>query len=299
LSSKKVHYGRILIISFIFFFLFSWIGPIVVGAQEPDEPEVEEETIESSEQREELFWGEVYGQGVTSQGENYNAVSDIFVKQGIHAFKLWGQPLDVYLKGRFLYDRDRYYWNNRYEFGIGSRYKPFSQLGLFVFLDLLYGDYTGRDRGDEPNPNDSAYFDIQTGLTFWQWWGRKPWQVKSLEIYAPFTGWRELYGDAIYYHHFDNNFIVTFDYKEGFMLWRLGPMLFDSYIAVEGSCDTNRDEWYNYAAVGPGLRVKPFHKIDLQASVEYLWGSSYLGGFGDTDKKISDLVLTLAFWYGW
>jgi hypothetical protein len=45
--------------------------------------------------------------------------------------------------------------------------------------------------------------------------------------------------------------------------------------------------------------VKPFHKIDLQVSVEYLWGSYYLGGFGDTDKEISDVVFTMAFWYGW
>jgi|GEM_PF-533465 len=289
---------QVLLIRHLWLFCWCLVPPSPLLAREPAEA-VSQETAQSTTAEGELFWGEVYLEAATSPGENDNPVYDLFVKQGIHAFKILDKDLDIYIKGRLYYDRLEYYWNNRFEFGVGSRYRPFSELGLILFMEGLYGDYTDRETEDEPNPDDSPYLDLQGGLAFWQWWGKEPWQVEGLEFYLPSTGWRELYGDAIYYHHADNDFIATIDYKEGLMLGRFGPLRFDAYLALEGSWDTRTYEWYNYVVIGPGFRISPFPQLDLKISAEYFWGRFYRGAFGDVEANISDWEFTLAFWHGW
>jgi len=152
---------------------------------------------------------------------------------------------------------------------------------------------------DSTDPEDSYYYDTQGGYAFWQWWGALPWETDGLNLYLPFTGWREVYSDGIYYNHDDGNIIGTLDYKEGFMLAKPGAQKFDAYLCLEAGADKNKDEWNNYIAIGPGIRVAPFSKFDLKLSVEYFWGRYTRGGFDDTDEDISRFVFTLSFWHGW
>ncbi|NOY69147.1 MAG: hypothetical protein GXP53_06595 [Deltaproteobacteria bacterium] len=244
------------------------------------------------------MWGEVYSDAVSEQAQGYNIIGDLFVKQGLHLFKINGEYLDAYAKTRLNLDVDGNYFYNRWENGIGLRYKPFRYYGLYVYAEYLLNSYLGRELPDEPNPYAGHQLNAQGGLTFWQWWGKEGWQVRGPEYYLPFTGWREVYADAIYYGN-ENNIVATLDYKEGLMLVPVGPVLFDAYIATQAGTDANGDPWYHFAEIGPGIRVKPFDNLDLQISVEYFMGRYTRGGFGDTKAEIADFEFTIAFWQGW
>ena len=282
---------------FIFVFWCNVFHPTQVHSQDVYE---ENETAHISKFKLDYSkpWGEFYIESCASDHDDYNLETSAFVKKGLHLYKLWDNYLDVYLKARLYHDLDGYYWNNRMQFGVGTRYRPSSKLGMFLFLELLYNDYTGRETDDEPNPDDSSYGDIQGGFTFWQWWGRQAWQVDKLALYTPFTGWREVYSDGIYYDH-DSNLIATMDYKEGLMLSRFGSIALDGYISLDVSFDTNEDEWNNYVKIGPGIRVTPFPNLDMKISFEYFLGRYSHGGFGDTSDNISDFEVIIALWHGW
>jgi hypothetical protein len=277
------------------------IWPSASHADGPSQDLLAEEiqaTSDSAEQKP-LLWGEVYSELVSVENDDYNPVFDLVLKQGIHAATLNEQPLDVYIKARILADGKKYYWNNRYEVGMGCRYKPFASLGGILFFELLYGGYTGRETSEDPNPYDSGFIDVQAGLAFWQWWGIAPWQAEGWAFFPPFLGWRELYGDSIYFDHQDQNWISTIDYKEGIMMSKVGPVVLDAYLCAAGSIDTNKLEWNNFWKVGPGIRMKPFTNLDLKLSVEYFVGRYFLGGYEEVDEDINDAVITLSFWHGW
>lgn len=280
----------IVIILSIIFYCVAW--PATLWSSEKETSQDKQES--------KITWAEFYLESNSMQHEDYNLISDQFGKLGIHTFKIGDRDIDLYLKGRVYADKDRLYWNNRYELGLGSRYRPFSDLGLFLFIDILYGGYTGRENKDEPNPDDEPYLDVQGGLAFWSWWGKENWQIgEKIEFYLPLTGWRELYGDCIYYHHPDNLLIITTDYKEGLVLGNIGSIGFDSYIALEVDWDTKAYEWNNYFAAGIGFRIKPFKKLDLKVGVEYLWRHFYRGGYNDLEEYYTGFEFTLEFWKGW
>lgn len=283
---------------FLFTFIFWWnvFHPTQVYCQDIHS-ENETAYISKSNLDYSQLWGEFYVESSASHHDD-NIVNSAFVKEGMHLYKFMDNYLDVYLKARLYHDQDGYFWNNRMELGVGSRYKPISKLGLFLFLELLYGDYAGRETDDEPNPDDSSYWEMQGGFAFWQWWGIQPWQVDNLALYTPFNGWREVYCDGIYYDH-DSNLIATLNYKEGLMLSRFANIGFDGYISLKTSSDTNEDKWNNYIKTGPGIRVTPFPNLDMKISFEYLLGKYYHGGFGDTSDNISDFEVIIAFWHGW
>ncbi|MEE8638717.1 MAG: hypothetical protein V3T21_06745, partial [Candidatus Margulisiibacteriota bacterium] len=260
----------------------------------------EETATRQDETQHQTFWVEIYAESESQQHERYNPVSDLSVRVGIHTLKIGGKDLDLYLKGRIFADNDRLYWNNRYELGLGSRYRPFSDWGLILFGEVLYGGYTGRENPDEPNPDDAPYVDFQGGLAFWNWWGRQPWQTgQALEAYLPFTGWREFYGDGIYYHHANDDLIVTADYKEGLLLGKIGPVGVDVFMALEAGWDTKAYAWNSYIASGLGIRFKPFEKLDLKIGLEYLWRHFYRGGYSDINTHDSGLGFTMVLWNGW
>ena len=245
------------------------------------------------------LWGEIYAESEFTEHEGHNIVSDLFVKQGTSWAALGGGPLDFYLKARIYHDREGFFWNNRGEAGVGVRWRPPAVEGLVLFCELLYGDYTGRENSKEPNPDEGAYYDVQSGAAFWRWWGPALWQIEGAKVYLPFTGWRELYADAIYYDHASQNFIATLEYKEGLGQASMGPVGLDAYVAVEASADTRGDEWYNYVHVGPGIRLTPFPDVDFKISFEYLWSRYYRGGYEEVAASSSSLVITAAFWHGW
>ena len=281
--------------------MFLFICPSPLHAKESEANLLSEEVqaMPESPEQQPLLWGEVYSELVSVENDAYNPVFDLVIKQGVHAATLNEQPLDVYLKARILADGEKYYWNNRYEVGLGCRYRPFASLGGILFFELLYGGYTGRESTENPNPYDSGFIDVQAGLAFWQWWGIAPWQAEGWAFFPPFSGWRELYFDSIYFDHQDQNWISTIDYKEGLMMSKVGPVVLDAYLCAGGSIDTNQLEWNNFWKVGPGIRLKPFMELDLKLSVEYFVGRYFLGGYEEVDEDISDAVITLAFWHGW
>jgi len=284
---------------FLFAFIFWWnVFPPTQAQCQDIFSENENANISKSNLDYSQLWGEFYFESSVSHHDDDNIVNSAFVKEGLHLYKFRDNYLDIYLKARLYHDLDGYYWNNRMEFGVGTRYRPYSKLGLFLFLELLYGDYSGRETDDEPNPYKSSYGDIQGGFTFWQWWGKQAWQVDKLALYTPFTGWREVYSDGIYYDH-ESNLIATLDYKEGLMLSRFGNIGFDGYISLDASFDTNEDEWNNYVKIGPGIRVTPFPNLDMKISFEHFLGRYFHGGFSDTSDDISDFEINIAFWHDW
>ena len=278
--------------------VFCLSGPGFVYAQGESHLEISDTPMMSEVIRDRV-WAEVYAESVAGQEGTSNRISDVVLKAGFHVAKLGDQDLDLYAKMRLLHDTDRNYWNNRKQAGVGVRYKPFSSLGVVLFAEYLYNDYTDRQQSEAINPDDSPYWEAEGGAVFWQWWGVMPWQVKAIHAYMPFTGWREVYGDCIYYAHNDNNAILTVDYKEGWMLGRFKTVGLDGYVSIETGADTNADEWNNYIKIGPGVRITPFSNLDLKVSVEYFAGRYLRGGFDTTGGDISELVTTVSFWYGW
>ena len=254
----------------------------------------------NDEARGPLLWTEIYFESESLQPQSYNPVSDLTLRAGIHALRMNDSDLDLYLKGRIFIDKDRLYWNNRYEFGVGSRWRPFSGEGLIVFAEILSGGYTGIENPEEPNPDASTYQDIQGGVAYWNWWGRQPWQIgQAFEVYWPFTGWREFYGDGIYYHHAGDNLIITSDFKEGLVLGKIGTVGVDAYLALETGWDTKAYYWNSYIAPGVGVRFKPFESLDFKIGVEYLYRHIYRDRDDDEDVYDAGLGITVEFWNGW
>lgn len=271
----------------------------IAWTDESDIPEIQSEDVSTSHSRAtqwilDRLWTQIYFESASSSHDRRNIVNDMWIKSGLHLFEIRDKPLDVYLKTRLLHDRNRDFWNNRGELGLGVQYRPIDNLGLVLFAEALYGIYTGRE-GADTNLNKDPFWDYRGGFYFWQWWGRYPWEIEQNEYYLPFTGWREFYADGIYYYRDDNNFISTLDFKEGLALGRIGPVQFDAFLALESGIDSSSDFWNNYIQVGPGFRLTPFENLDLKLSFEYFWGQYYRGNVENQSDRYSDFVVTLSY----
>lgn len=240
----------------------------------------------------ERLWRDIYAQAVYSTHAGHNLVGDASARQGLHWFKVRDKWVDVYVKERLLGDADREPWNNVGEAAFGAQYKPLDRFGLNFFAELVGGRYTG-GHGDD----DSSYGDFRTGLAFWQWWGRQPYEIEHTEYYLPLTGWREVYADSIYFNRLDNNWITNVHWREGLALGKWGPASWDAYLAVKGGVDANGDAWNNYATVGPGFRIAPFEDVDLKLGIELLRGRLYRGDAGDSARTFNDVQVFVAFYF--
>lgn len=246
----------------------------------------------------ERYWGELYFQAEYSHHDRHNVVGDLWTKHGLHLLKIGDSWFDAYIKARLYADRNADYWNNRTEGALGLRYRPSSKLGLFLFAEWIEGAYTGR-HGRDANLDDDPYSDFQTGFTFWQYWGNAHWQVaQGWHFYAPFFGWREAYADAIFYRRDNRNLIATLDYKEGLLLAKVADVRLDAYLSLQAGADKNSDYWNNYLKAGPGIRVRPFEKIDVSLSCEYLFCHTWRGETLEEPANYRDIAVTLAFWKG-
>lgn len=245
------------------------------------------------------FWGEIYGATVATDAEDGNVTSDPFLRFGVHLFDLGGRPVDLYAKARFYHDTEANFWNNKWQLGGGVRYFPLENHGLVLFLEYLYAEYTERERAREPAPDESGQFDAEGGAAYWGWFGPAPWSITGAAFYPPFTGWREVYADAIYYERDHDNVIGTWDHKEGVYLSKWGNATLDAYLALEAGLDANDDPWNHYIKGGPGFRITPFSDLDLKVSFEYFVGRYTKGGYGDVDRDIADFEVTASFWMGW
>ena len=267
------------------------------AAPAPSDIEAAPQETRQSDLRE-RYWGELYLQAEYSHHDRDNMIGDVWTKHGMHLFKVGDNWFDAYVKARLYVDRNADYWNNRTEGSIGVRYRPSSKLGLFLFAEWIEGAYTGR-QGQDENLDDDPYSDFQGGYTFWQYWGKEHWQVgEGWHFYAPFTGWREVYSDGIFFRRDNRNVIGTLDYKEGLMLATAGPVRLDAYLDFQGGVDRNGDYWNNYVKAGPGIRVRPFESLDVSLSCEYLFCHTWRGDPEDQPSSYRDVAVTLAFWYG-
>lgn len=258
-----------------------------------------EETPQESQPEELPFWGEIYGATVATDAEDGNATSDPFVRLGVSIFELGGRPVDIYIKGRFYHDTQANFWNNKWQLGPGLRWFPFKNHGLVLFMECLYNKHTGRERANAAPPDRSGRFYVEGGAAYWGWFGPAPWSAADPEFYMPFTGWREVYADALYYERDNDNFIGTVDHKEGVFLGKIRDTTIDAYVTVEAGLDANGDPWNHFIKGGPGVRIAPFPNLDLKVSAEYFMGRYTKGGYGDTSRNISDFKVTASFWIGW
>ncbi|MFP4379054.1 MAG: hypothetical protein ACLFUS_01015 [Candidatus Sumerlaeia bacterium] len=288
----------------IFFSLFIFIFfSILVHGEEPesrppagqsDAPRVASTLRDNLAKK---LWAELYFQTEYSSHDDDNIIFDAWAKQGYRLYENEGRFWDVYIKERYLIDDNRDYWNNRVEAALGTRLKPFRKYGLILFLEGIWGAYTER-QGADPNEDTTAYTDLQAGYAFWQWLGRYLWQAEGAEFFAPFTGWREVYSDGIYYNRDNHNYIVTFDYKEGLMLGNFPWFNMDAFAAFQAGIDTQGDYWNNYLEIGPGIRFQPIKSLDMKISFEYFFGHYYTGHIHEDneDAFYRDFAITLSFW---
>lgn len=240
----------------------------------------------------ERLWTEMASQVRYSHEDHNNTVMDSAVLSGVHAVKLNDQWVDVYAKTRLGFDSGGDSWNNRAEVGLGVRYRPFKSLGVVLFNEVARGRYFRGDLDDvEPD-----YWSDRLGAAFWQWWGRQPYQVEHTEFYLPFTGWREVYADAIYISD-QSDVIANLAYKEGLMLGKAGQVRYDAHLSFEAGADTKGEYWCNYLKFGPGVRVAPFKDKDFNIGLDCLLGTYYRGKLEDKSRSFADLVVTLGFYY--
>ena len=172
--------------------------------------------------------------------------------------------------------------------------------GQFLEHAEVFGNYYGIDKEDNPNPQ---HFDgVEAGAAFWQQWGDLP---NETALFWPFTGWREIYGDVIYYQWDQDNIIATLWAKEGFGCVRLGPLTSDLYLRAEALIDLNEDYWNNRVQGSVGLRLRPAElDIELQLSCELIGGYYYdRGGSSefpeDANRGYGGVRVELTYWFGW
>lgn len=260
------------------------------------------DSIRNKESMLNALWAEIYCEGVMEPEpeEDYNAVGFVDLKGGFRIARLYGTELITYAKVRPYIDINGDFWNNKVKYGPGIRLKPFARYGLILFADYIFGNYYGIDEKDNPNPN---HFDgVEAGAAFWQQWGDLPTETM---FFWPFTGWREMYGDAIYYQWDRDNIIGTLWAKEGFGCVRLGPLATDLYLRVEALIDRNENYWNNRVQGSVGLRLRPAElDLDLQLSCELVGGHYYdRGGNSEfpanASRSYGGVRVELTYWFGW
>ncbi len=244
-------------------------------------------------------WGEAYGEGTFNTFEDKNFAALFDLKDGFRLARLWDAEFILYGKARAYKDINQEFWNNKALFGPGLRLKPFEKLGLHFFAEYLFGTYYGLE-GKTPNPYSQTFHGLEGGAAFWQRWGSLP---EETGFFWPFTGWRELYWDAIYFKNDRDNFIATAKGKEGFGAFRAGPILTDFYALFHVSVDRNKYYWNNYLLGGLGLQFRPpWEDIDLNLAVE-LVGGHYFDRNGPFelpyDRDFIGVRVELTFWFGW
>ncbi len=244
-------------------------------------------------------WGELYYEGIFETQQDDNFVSFLDLKSGFRLARLAGAKLMLYGKGRAYIDTNQDFWNNKAVIGPGVRLQPFPAYGLYLFAEYLFGRYYGIE-GKDPNPYSQSFQGLEAGAAFWQRWGVLP---SETEFFLPFTRWRELYWDAIYYERDAHNFIGTLQAKEGIAAFRWGPVAADLYLRFDASLDKNKYYWNNLIEGMIGLRFRPVNEdIDLDVAFEFS-GGHYLERDGPYelpyDRDFIGARLEVTYWFGW
>ncbi|NQT81540.1 hypothetical protein HQ563_00835 [bacterium] len=252
------------------------------------------------QENESRFWAEIYSEASYNIEFQQNLIGYAELKLGTKIADLAGRPLLPYFLVRPYKDINEDYWNNKTHVGGGLRIKPFEKFGMYLFLEHSWGFFYGIE-GDDPIPSRTTFAGLRGGLAFWQRWDNANRNGDS-RFYLPFTGWREIYGDLIYYQRDRDNVIGNLQIREGFGDFSLFGANAETYLRLDLIGDTNHDFWNNRAYCGLGMRIKPLKNFDLGISVEYV-ESSYFGVEGRDPNPYDQFNdgprVLVAFWHGW
>ncbi len=112
------------------------------------------------------FWDEVYADAIYYKRDRKNFIAYANGKFGARFLRIRKTVLDFYYVSYLNLDINGDYWNNKFEFGLGFRIKPFSDIDFALFVENLKGTYIKRIDDDE-NPSEGPYHDYRIGLLFW------------------------------------------------------------------------------------------------------------------------------------
>ncbi len=289
-AGKKKSSGEMRGFFLIFFLLFS------VGISSAD---TLWDAVRGKKSVLDAHWGEFYVEGVYQPEQDENLIGFGDIKDGFRVCRIEGAELLLYGKVRAFKDVNDDFWNNKALYGPGIRLKPFKDYGLYLFAEYLFGNYYGLENKDK-NPYSSSFDALETGAAFWQRWGALK---EETSFFLPFTGWRELYWDCIYFEQDDYNVIGYFHFREGFGSIDWGPLTNDFYVRVDGTMDRNKDYWNNRVQTGVGVRFRPaIEGHDIQVCCE-LVGGHYLDRGGryelPYDRDYISFRLEMTYWFGW
>lgn len=274
------------------------LGWLLLGAA-PARADTLWDTVQGRKALFDAHWGEFYTEGIYEPKQDKNLIGFADIKDGFRLCRVLDAELYLYGKVRAFKDTNDDFWNNKALYGPGVRLKPFSGLGLHLFAEYLFGNYYGLENNDR-NPFPKHFDAWEAGAAFWQRWGGLK---NDTTFYLPFTGWRELYWDAIYFERDDHNVIGNVQAREGFGHIDLGPVISDLYLRFDGHMDRNKDYWNNKLQGGLGVRFRPdLEGADLQLSCECV-GGHYLDRDGryalPYERDYIGFRLELTYWFGW
>ena len=113
------------------------------------------------------FWDEIYADAIVYKRNDNNFISYINIRAGTRLARLHKTVFDPYLAWYYSVDSNKDFWNNKLEYGLGFRIKPWTDLELSVFIEFLNGEYIDRPGKRYTNPRDSVYDDRRFGILFW------------------------------------------------------------------------------------------------------------------------------------
>jgi tetratricopeptide (TPR) repeat protein len=170
--------------------------------------------------------------------------------------------------------------------GLGLRAQPRSMPGLTAFVEVS-------SVVQEPTfvVNDEST-DFRAGLYYFGNYGVE--RQADGYVRGPVS---ELYGEAIYYNRFGNNWIGTLRYRYGYRIAASRRSAVDAYLSGQVMADTQGDFFNNVAEPGIGLRWMPPLPGNWQLTLEYVQGY-YTGNDSRTpnpfDSSYDDLRGTIA-----
>ena len=193
-------------------------------------------------------------------------------------------PLKFYLGLRLTRDirskgvaTDKIYEDNVGIPHVGMDFTPGAD--LFPYLTLFFEIGPAIYLYDR-DPQDQVVLDMRAGAAFgidWQQNGPVPnaeknWLVplQQDDLSKAFFG--ELYTDLIWFYRFQNNWIGTFQIKEGINLFQYGMLLDQLYLRFNLGYDVDGVFYNNYAELGAGMRVMPWDWLGFQFYAEYILG---------------------------
>ena len=244
--------------------------------------------------------GELYGDVSFYEKDRNNIIAQFQVKEGMKMVNIMGRIIDCYLKVSGTKDKNKDFWNNKAEVGLGVRTRFFTKIYFGLYAEYLRGFYIDV-QGRDPNPYDQNYVDLRCGAILWYAWGGRA-VSDTGGVSFPLVHWGELYADGSLYRKDRHNAIANMYVKDGFRIMTLNRVVVDSYLRLNLAKDRNKDFWNNKAELGPGIRIKPFHSFYLEVYFEYVRGF-YLGIEGRDpnpyDMNYGDIRYGLILWSGW